>query len=73
MTFSNLKKLDLLTEQSVPRKSNFATLSRRLSLVPKQSDDFDLKNPSDLSYVFSGAYSPIPCKLVEQVCTKSGP
>lgn len=54
--------------RSLVRKSNYATLNRKLGLVPKQSDDYDLKSPTDMSYVFSGAYSPLPCKLVEQVC-----
>lgn len=34
--------------------------------IPK-SDDIDLKNPTDMSYVFIGAYTPLSCKLVEQV------
>ena len=35
--------------------------------VPKSSDDVNLKNPNDMSYVFSGAYTPMLCKLVDQV------
>ena len=35
--------------------------------VPKSSEDVNLKNPNDMSYVFSGAYAPMLCKLVEQV------
>jgi beta-lactamase regulating signal transducer with metallopeptidase domain len=34
--------------------------------IPK-SEDINLKSPTDMSYVFSGAYSPLSCKLVEQV------
>ena len=34
--------------------------------IPK-SEDIDLKTPTDMSYVYSGAYTPLSCKLVEQV------
>ena len=39
--------------------------------VPKDVDKIDLKNPQEMAYVFSGAYTPISCRLVEQVnrCT----
>ena len=35
--------------------------------VPKDVNAVDLKNPQEMSYVFSGAYTPISCKLIEQV------
>ena len=35
--------------------------------VPKDVDKIDLKNPQEMAYVFSGAYTPISCRLVEQV------
>lgn len=35
--------------------------------VPKDVGKIDLKNPQDMSYVFSGAYTPISCRLIEQV------
>ena len=31
------------------------------------SMDVDLRNPCDMSYIFSGAYAPLSCKLVDQV------
>lgn len=37
--------------------------------VPKDVNAVDLKNPKEMSYVFSGAYTPISCKLIEQVST----
>lgn len=35
--------------------------------MPKDVGKIDLKNPQDMSYVFSGAYTPISCRLIEQV------
>ena len=35
--------------------------------MPKDGDKIDLKNPQEMAYVFSGAYTPISCRLVEQV------
>jgi len=67
LTFSTLKQLGLFTELDAQKKSTFKTLSKRLNLVPKDVDKIDLKNPQEMAYVFSGAYTPISCRLVEQV------
>ncbi|XP_056021791.1 vacuolar protein sorting-associated protein 33B-like isoform X1 [Ostrea edulis] len=56
---------------AMTRRSTFKSLCKKLSLIPK-SEDIDLKNPTDMSYVFSGAYTPLSCKLVEQVLTRGG-
>ncbi|XP_041371533.1 vacuolar protein sorting-associated protein 33B-like [Gigantopelta aegis] len=86
LSFFNLKKLGLLVEQdlmtpgkplakglaAITRRSNFMSLSKKLSLVPKSADEVNLKSPNDMSYVFSGAYTPLSCKLVEQVLTREG-
>uniref|UniRef100_A0A8C6U1S1 VPS33B late endosome and lysosome associated n=1 Tax=Neogobius melanostomus TaxID=47308 RepID=A0A8C6U1S1_9GOBI len=57
-----------LTEaiSSLAKKSNFRALSRKLHLVPKV-EDYDLHVPKDMAYVFSGAYVPLSCRLIEQV------
>ncbi|XP_055010380.1 vacuolar protein sorting-associated protein 33B [Boleophthalmus pectinirostris] len=62
-----------LTEafSSLAKKSNFRALSRKLNLVPK-SEDYDLRVPKDMSYVFSGAYVPLSCRLIEQVLDREG-
>jgi len=65
LTFSALKQLGLYTE--LDKKSTFKTLSKRLNLVPKDVDKVDLKKPQEMAYVFSGAYTPISCRFVEQV------
>ncbi|KAK3607859.1 hypothetical protein CHS0354_038288 [Potamilus streckersoni] len=88
LTFYNMKKLGLFKEQTpvfqstkpLPKmatgidplagNSNFKALRKRLNLVP--SEDVDLKNPVDMSYVFSGAYSPLSCKLIEQCISREG-
>nr|XP_020445565.1 vacuolar protein sorting-associated protein 33B isoform X2 [Monopterus albus] len=52
---------------SLAKKSNFRALSRKLSLVPKSDEEYDLRVPRDMAYIFSGAYIPLSCKLIEQV------
>ena len=37
--------------------------------IPKSADEINLKNVSEMAYVFSGAYTPVLCKLIEQVCS----
>ncbi|KAG1664204.1 Vacuolar protein sorting-associated protein 33B [Nymphon striatum] len=56
---------------SLPRKSNFRAISRKLNLVPKIDKSYDLKNPTDMAYVYSGAYTPIIPRLVEHVIDRS--
>ncbi|XP_077942047.1 vacuolar protein sorting-associated protein 33B isoform X2 [Gasterosteus aculeatus] len=57
---------------SLARKSNFRALSRKLNLVPKSDEEYDLRVPRDMAYIFSGAYVPLSCKLVEQVLERDG-
>uniref|UniRef100_A0A452S2D8 VPS33B late endosome and lysosome associated n=1 Tax=Ursus americanus TaxID=9643 RepID=A0A452S2D8_URSAM len=97
LTFSNLRRAGLLTEQapgdtltaveskvsklvtdkaagkitdafsSLAKKSNFRALSKKLNLIPRVDGEYDLKVPRDMAYVFSGAYVPLSCRLIEQV------
>lgn len=39
--------------------------------MPKDVEKVDLKKPQEMAYVFSGAYTPISCRIVEQVCVLS--
>uniref|UniRef100_A0A3Q3GT17 VPS33B late endosome and lysosome associated n=1 Tax=Labrus bergylta TaxID=56723 RepID=A0A3Q3GT17_9LABR len=57
---------------SLAKKSNFRALSRRLNLVPKTDEEYDLRVPRDMAYIFSGAYVPLSCKLIEQVLERDG-
>ncbi|CAH1796198.1 unnamed protein product [Owenia fusiformis] len=57
---------------TIPKKSSFQAISKKLNLVPKAAEEVDLKNPNDMSYVYSGAYTPIIPRLVEQVLQKDG-
>ncbi|XP_070618886.1 LOW QUALITY PROTEIN: vacuolar protein sorting-associated protein 33B [Erythrolamprus reginae] len=52
---------------SLARKNNFRAISKKLGLIPRGSGDYDLKVPLDMAYVFSGAYVPLSCKIMEQV------
>lgn len=35
--------------------------------MPKSGEEYDLRVPRDMAYIFSGAYIPLSCKLIEQV------
>ncbi|XP_060062741.1 vacuolar protein sorting-associated protein 33B-like [Ylistrum balloti] len=84
LTCHNLKRLGILTDQeaqampltagvqaAMGKRGSYRSLCKRLALIPK-TDEINLKSPTDMSYVFSGAYTPISCKLVEQVLSKEG-
>lgn len=57
---------------SLAKKSHFRALSRRLNLVPKSDEEYDLRVPRDMAYIFSGAYVPLSCKLIEQALERDG-
>ena len=37
--------------------------------IPRVDGEYDLKVPRDMAYVFSGAYVPLSCRIIEQVRT----
>ncbi|KAG8268438.1 Vacuolar protein sorting-associated protein 33B [Homalodisca vitripennis] len=49
------------------RRSTFYSLAQKLKLFPTVKDDYDLKNPKDMSYVFNGAYIPLVCQIVHML------
>uniref|UniRef100_A0A4W3HZ19 VPS33B late endosome and lysosome associated n=1 Tax=Callorhinchus milii TaxID=7868 RepID=A0A4W3HZ19_CALMI len=97
LTFNNLKRIGLLTEQqpgetltavestmgklvtdktvgkltdafsSLARKSHFRALSKKLNLIPRIEEEYDLRVPRDMAYIFGGAYIPMGCRIIEQV------
>ncbi|XP_020820997.1 vacuolar protein sorting-associated protein 33B isoform X1 [Phascolarctos cinereus] len=102
LTFSNLRRTGLLTEQvpgdtltavenkvsklvtdkaagkltdafsSLAKRSNFRGISKKLGLIPRGDSEYDLKVPRDMAYVFSGAYVPLSCRIIEQVLERRG-
>ncbi|XP_075216934.1 vacuolar protein sorting 33B isoform X2 [Lycorma delicatula] len=59
---------------SLPMKrSAFYLLSQKLKLFPDIPDDYDLKNPKDMGYVFGGAYIPLICQLLSILIKKEIP
>uniref|UniRef100_A0A8C8ZCS8 VPS33B late endosome and lysosome associated n=1 Tax=Prolemur simus TaxID=1328070 RepID=A0A8C8ZCS8_PROSS len=52
---------------SLAKRSNFRAISKKLNLIPRVDGEYDLKVPRDMAYVFSGAYVPLSCRIVEQV------
>ncbi|MEE6503457.1 hypothetical protein FKM82_004827 [Ascaphus truei] len=57
---------------SLAKKSNFRGISKRLGLIPRVDGEYDLKTPKDMAYIFSGAYTPMSCKIIEQVVERKG-
>ncbi|XP_047437339.1 vacuolar protein sorting-associated protein 33B [Mugil cephalus] len=57
---------------SLAKKSHFRALSRKLNLVPKTDEEYDLRVPRDMAYIFSGAYVPLSCQLIKQVLERDG-
>ncbi|KAF7687958.1 vacuolar protein sorting-associated protein 33B [Silurus meridionalis] len=70
----NDKTVGKLTDafSSLAKKSNFRALSKKLMLIPKTGEEYDLRVPRDMAYIFSGAYVPMSCKLIEQVLERDG-
>ncbi|ELU18869.1 hypothetical protein CAPTEDRAFT_133058 [Capitella teleta] len=68
----NLGKMAAVANVNLPKSGQFRNLCKKLHLVPKSADDINLRNPNDMSYVYSGAYTPLVCKLVEQILSKEG-
>ncbi|XP_010132815.1 PREDICTED: vacuolar protein sorting-associated protein 33B, partial [Buceros rhinoceros silvestris] len=95
LTFHNLKRVGLLTEQSAGETltaveskvsrlvTDRAAGERQPSApcpqqagpipgygpslqIPRVDGEYDLKMPRDMAYVFSGAYTPLSCKIIEQ-------
>uniref|UniRef100_A0A2D4EUB2 Vacuolar protein sorting-associated protein 33B n=3 Tax=Micrurus TaxID=8634 RepID=A0A2D4EUB2_MICCO len=57
---------------SLARKNNFRAISKKLGLIPRGHGEYDLKVSRDMAYVFSGAYVPLSCKIMEQVLERRG-
>lgn len=88
LTLYNLKRVGLFAEAektqaakhfgkmaaavNIPLPCPFRSICKRLNLVPKSAEDVNLRNPNDMSYVFSGAYTPMLCKIIEQVLIQEG-
>ncbi|CAG2065366.1 unnamed protein product [Timema podura] len=49
---------------SLPKRGVFQVTANKLKLYPNVSESYDLKNPKDMAYVFSGSYIPAVCQLV---------
>lgn len=85
LSLHNLRKLHILMEQeavltkplgnlaaAMAKRNTFQTLVKKLNLIPKSAEEINLKSPRDMSYVFSGAYSPLSCRLVEEILNRDG-
>ena len=57
-----------LKDESAP----FFQLQRYLKLVPKKPETFNLKEPTDASYVFGGAYIPLSVAAISSVVSNGG-
>ncbi|KAJ8872984.1 hypothetical protein PR048_026600 [Dryococelus australis] len=52
---------------SLPKRSAFQAVAHKLKLFPNVNDKYDLRNPKDMAYVFSGSYIPAVCQLVQML------
>ena len=71
-TFHNLERVGLLVEKpeetaSTAQRSHFKLLSKHLKLVPKDPETSNLHTPSQMSYVFGGAYKPLSVAVIESL------
>lgn len=55
---------------SLPKRSSFQVLRQKLKLFSTNREDINLKQPTDMSYVYGGAYIPIACQLVQMLIKK---
>lgn len=83
VTFDHLEKVGLLKSKKVredlPTRSlakdesaSFFQLQRLLKLVPKRPETYNMKEPTDASYVFGGAYVPLSCAAFANVVMNGG-
>ena len=82
VTFYHLQQVGLLKSKTkddvIPTKSlkdesaPFFQLQRYLKLVPKKPETFNLKEPTDASYVFGGAYIPLSVAAISSVVSNGG-
>ncbi|KAF8789208.1 vacuolar protein sorting-associated protein 33B-like [Argiope bruennichi] len=55
------------TAVAFPKYSSFRAISKKFNLIPSEEQSIDLKNPTDMSYVFGGTYVPLVGKITEQI------
>uniref|UniRef100_A0A8C9Z8T3 VPS33B late endosome and lysosome associated n=1 Tax=Sander lucioperca TaxID=283035 RepID=A0A8C9Z8T3_SANLU len=51
---------------------NLLLITIFVSLRIRADEEYDLRVPRDMAYIFSGAYVPLSCKLIEQVLERDG-
>ena len=58
--------------QGAARGGTFQQLVKKLGCVPAPGHETSLSEPSSAGYVFNGAYTPLACRLVEEVLRCDG-
>lgn len=70
---SNIQgRLAQVTSLLPRRGQGWRTAAKRLRLIPDPNKTIDLHNPSEPSYVFNGAYSPVVAKVVGEALSVQG-
>jgi hypothetical protein len=59
-----------VVSQLPKRTGAFQALAYKLKLFPEVSEEYDLKHPKDLGYVFGGLYVPLVCRLISLLIRK---
>lgn len=79
IAFHNLEKLGLNINRptktatrvaqvvTLPKRGVFQNNASRLKLFPIVNENYDLKQPKDMGYVFAGSYIPSICNLVHRI------
>ena len=71
---SNLQgRLAQVTSLLPKRGQGWRVTAKRLRLIPDPDKTIDLRNPSEPSYVFNGAYTPVVAKVVGEALSVQGP
>uniref|UniRef100_A0A0K2VAI7 Vacuolar protein sorting 33 homolog B (Yeast) [Strongylocentrotus purpuratus] n=1 Tax=Lepeophtheirus salmonis TaxID=72036 RepID=A0A0K2VAI7_LEPSM len=65
-----LQKRGLVFKKDSNRKHSFQTFATKVNLIPKSQESVSLTEPSDPSYVFNGAYTPLISRIVESFMGK---
>ncbi|XP_076050358.1 vacuolar protein sorting-associated protein 33B-like [Oratosquilla oratoria] len=63
-----LKQVTQRVASALPRRASaWRALANKLQLIPDEDEPFDLHNPTHMSYVFNGVYTPAIPKVIASV------
>ncbi|GFT08994.1 vacuolar protein sorting-associated protein 33B [Nephila pilipes] len=57
----------VVTAVNFPKYSSFRTIAKKFNLIPVEEEGVNLKEPTNMSYVFGGTYVPLIGRITEQI------